>query len=172
MKITLEDIYPLLAAFAEVQKCGLEHHGDTLLLRLPTQKYKNFSGDAVLEMVVRLDQGKILLRCMHFCRLEGPYWPQLFAACLGVQIVPDSAVQFVLVPDYMGPCLGTCLELPLEDNEPSKRQLASCVLDLHVRTDSAYEPLMEVLRTGQFTRVKKSLPPIFGELLDLFRARD
>lgn len=171
MNITIEDLRPLMTEIARLLQGELEDGGDTLLLKLPTQKYRNFDGDPTVEIVVRLHEGKMLLRCVEFCRLEGPYWPQLFAACLLVQGVPDSAVQFVALPHHAGACLGTFVELPLEDSQPSVRQLSSCVMDLHGRTDAFYEPLMEVLRTGQFERVNRSLGPDMGAFLNQFRPR-
>lgn len=169
MNITLEDMRPLLTELAHSQNGDIEDSGDALLLRLPTRKYKNHLGEALLEIVVRLDQGKLLLRCPQVFDLRKfPHWPQLFAACLSVQTVPDSSVQFILIP---GPWLGTCIELPLEDGNLTVKQLGMTLLDLYARTDNFYEPLMETAQTGQFTRVNKSLPPVFGETLNAFAVR-
>jgi len=167
MNISLEDMRPLLTELVKSQNGELEDNGDTLLLRLPTQKYKDQYGQALLEIVVRLDQGKLLLRCPLVFHLPNcPHWPQLFAACLAVQILPHSAVQFMLtLPEWMG----TGIELTLEDNSVTVRQLGMVILDLYGRTDNFYEPLMEVAQTGQFTRVCESLP--LGDILGKFAAR-
>jgi len=167
MNITLEDMRPALTELAKLRNGELEDNGETLLLRLPTQKYKDHHGQAFLEIVVRLDDGKLLLRCPLVFHLPScPHWPQLFAACLAVQTVPSSAVQFMLMlPEWMG----TGIELTLEDNTVTGRQLAMVVLDLHARTDGCFEPLMETAQTGQFTRVYQSLP--FVDILEKFAAR-
>jgi hypothetical protein len=167
MNITLEDMLPALAELAKLRNGELEDNGDTLLLRLPTQKYKDQHGQALLEIVVRLDEGKLLLRCPLVFHLPScPHWPQLFAACLAVQTVPHSAVQFMLtLPQWMG----TGIELTLEDNTVTVMQLGMVLIDLHARTDSFYEPLMEAAQTGQFTRIYQSLPVV--DILEKFAAR-
>ena len=45
MNITIEDLRPLMNEIARFFQGEVEDFNDTLLLKLPTQKYRNFRGD-------------------------------------------------------------------------------------------------------------------------------